>query len=98
MVHSNRQAPFSGSNEEAAVNAFRQSPEETFEQFMAEHVYGHKSPYGVTTEEQRDLVVVPGEYALANCVFSDLKMFKGVALVFRRKFEVPFHLRNQMTG
>ncbi|KAL3279666.1 hypothetical protein HHI36_017172, partial [Cryptolaemus montrouzieri] len=80
IVHSNRLAPFAGNNEEAVVYALRPIPEKTFEQFTAEHVYGHKSRNEVTSEEQRDLFVLPEEYASGHCVSSDLKMSKGVVL------------------
>ncbi|KAJ8947677.1 hypothetical protein NQ318_009561 [Aromia moschata] len=76
VVHFNRLAPFTGSNDEQAEARVRHvSPpdsELSFEEFMLLHSNGQKARYGVTREEPRDLFQTPADFCLAHCVAADL--------------------------
>ena len=89
VVHFNRLAPFAGDNYDDRRGATVRrviAQEPTFEDFMESHSTGHKARYGVTREEQLDLFTVSPDYSLAHCVAKDIKMSRGIASVFKRKF------------
>ena len=98
VVHFNRLAPFAGDNNEdhrgATVRRILEQ-EPTFNEFMDNYSTGHKARYGVTREEQQDLFTVPSDYSLAHCVASDLKMSRGIASVFKKKYGRLEELANQ---
>lgn len=48
-----------------------------------------------TTEEQRDLFKVSADYALAHCVAEDLRMLRGIPVVFKQKFGKVEELQQQ---
>ncbi|CAH0547092.1 unnamed protein product [Brassicogethes aeneus] len=56
---------------------------------------GKKARYGVTREEQKDLFTVSADYSLAHCVAEDLRMSRGIAVVFKNKFGRVDDLRRQ---
>ncbi|KAJ8956502.1 hypothetical protein NQ318_019220 [Aromia moschata] len=99
VVHFNRLAPFAGSNDEQAEARVRHvSPpdgELSFEEFMSLHSNGQKARYGVTREEPRDLFQTPADFCLAHCVAADLRMFRGIALTFKKAFGQLEELRRQ---
>ena len=84
IVHFNRLAPYAGDHQEGLVRNLRSNTDE----FEFEHFMGHrqKKRYGVTHEVQQDLFKVPMSYALAHCVAQDLRMSRGIAVVFKAKF------------
>ena len=98
MVHFNRLASFAGDNNEdhrgATVRRILEQ-EPTFNEFMDNYSTGHKARYGVTREEQQDLFAVSSDYSLAHCVASDLKMSRGIASVFKKKYGRLEELANQ---
>ncbi|KAJ8948835.1 hypothetical protein NQ318_013487, partial [Aromia moschata] len=99
VVHFNRLAPFAGSNDEQAEARVRHvSPpdsELSFEEFMLLHSNGQKARYGVTREEPRDLFQTPADFCLAHCVAADLRMSRGIALIFKKAFGQLEELRRQ---
>lgn len=99
VVHFNRLAPFLGDNHDdnqQHVQVCTVPKEElTYEEFMRSYGNGRKVRHGVTTEIRGDLFLAPDGYALAHCVAQDLKMEKGIASVFRKKFGGIENLRSQ---
>lgn len=77
VVHFNRLAPFKG-----ATEVQRLCTEEAAEDNDS---LSHHQKGGLTTINN-DLFSVPKEYALAHCVAADLRMSRGIAAAFRRKF------------
>lgn len=96
VVHFNRLAPYSRPDDEeepATCNTFRGCSE--YEDFMALVKDGRKVRNNITQEVEQDLFSAPEEYALAHCVAEDLRMSKGIAMVFRKKFGGIEELRRQ---
>ena len=58
----------------------------SYDDFMKHYATGRKARYGVTREEHRDLFKVPFEYSLGHCVARDIKMSRGIASVFKKRF------------
>lgn len=46
------------------------------------------------TEEKRDLFSVPEDYFLVHCVSADFALGKGIALEFRKRFDMKNKLRD----
>ncbi|KAG5893959.1 hypothetical protein JTB14_027707 [Gonioctena quinquepunctata] len=67
----------------------------TFEKFMSLYSNGQKVLHGFTREGSQDLFEVPADYALAHCVAEDLRMSRGIAVVFSKKFGQLQTLREQ---
>ncbi|XP_045482836.1 uncharacterized protein LOC123686668 [Harmonia axyridis] len=91
VVHVNRLAKYEADYFIPDGNRVRRTISEeyedmSFETFMANYGGTGKARFGVTIEEQRDLFLVPGDYSLAHCVAQDLRMSRGIAVVFRKKF------------
>lgn len=96
VVHSNRLARYSGANnEEEVCQMFPQLSEPTYEDFMEEYSGSRKARFGVTTEKQQDLFTVPADYALAHSVAQDLRMTRGIAEEFKRRYGKVRELRQQ---
>ena len=97
VVHFNRLAPYAGNHdeEEAAVRNVLPVQEMTFDAFMSLYSNGQKIQHGVTREEQRDLFTTPTEYSLAHCVSEDLRMSKGIAATFKKKYGQIENLQSQ---
>ncbi|KAI4460651.1 hypothetical protein MML48_5g00008305 [Holotrichia oblita] len=53
---------------------------------MAKYSGTRKARHGVTTEKRRDLFAVPSSYALAHCVAQNLRMSRGIAAEFRKRY------------
>lgn len=47
----------------------------------------------IYTEEKRDLFSVPEDYFLVHCVSADFVLGKGIALEFRKRFDMKNKLR-----
>ncbi|MCD1431043.1 DDE-type integrase/transposase/recombinase [Klebsiella pneumoniae] len=90
VVHFNRLSPYAGNNpeqpDEAEIRSLECQLQMSFDDFMTAHSTGSKSRYGVTREEARDLFEVPQEYSLVHCVAQDLKMSRGIAAEFRKRY------------
>ncbi|KAG5897160.1 hypothetical protein JTB14_020889 [Gonioctena quinquepunctata] len=86
--------PYAGNHDQVRT---LKPPEDdmTFEKFMSLYSNGQKVLHGVTREESRDLFEVPADYALAHCVAEDLRMSRGIAVVFSKKFGQLQTLREQ---
>ncbi|KAJ8942767.1 hypothetical protein NQ318_002927 [Aromia moschata] len=99
LYNPQRRPPFAGSNDEQAEARVRHvSPpdsELSFEEFMLLHSNGQKARYGVTREEPRDLFQTPADFCLAHCVAADLRMSRGIALIFKKAFGQLEELRRQ---
>lgn len=88
VVHINRLALYKGDNaagNEQVLRACR-SRRLTFDEFMNNVDTCPRIYHGVTRTVHQDLFSVPSEYALANCVASDLQMTRGIARVFKSKY------------
>lgn len=46
-------------------------------------------------EEVRDLFSVPDDYFLAHCISADFEMGKGIAVEFKRRFDMKRKLQNR---
>ncbi|POS82547.1 hypothetical protein EPUL_004988, partial [Erysiphe pulchra] len=91
VVHVNRlakyEADYDSQDETKRVTTLVKEQEEmSFERFMANYGGTGRARFGITTEQQQDLFSVPEEYSLAHCVAEDLRMSRGIARVFRKKF------------
>ena len=96
VIHFNRLTPYAGDQDGHQVRRMDQPTEDlSFNEFMELYSNGSRARFGVTKEEHRDLFKVPVEYSLAHCVAEDLKMTKGIAVVFKEKFGRLPELRRQ---
>lgn len=91
VVHVNRlakyEADYDSRDETRRINTLKKEQEEmSFDRFMANYGETGRARFGITTEQQQDLFSVPEEYSLAHCVAEDLRMSRGIASVFRKKF------------
>lgn len=86
IIHFNRLAPFKG-----ATEVQRLFTKEAMEDVDSQ---GQLQEGGIKTIN-KDLFTVPKEYALAHCVAADLKMSRGIATAFRRKFGKIDELQRQ---
>src|SRR5436190_5845630 len=96
IVHYNRLAPYSGENEQAETRVREVEaclPQPIFEEFMTRANRTIRT--GVTTEEHLDLFKAPTGYSLAHCVAANLRMSRGIASVFRKKFGQLQELQKQ---
>ncbi|MCM1507246.1 MAG: macro domain-containing protein [Ruminococcus flavefaciens] len=48
----------------------------------------------IYTEEKRDLFSVPEDYYLVHCVSADFVLGKGIAMEFKKRFDMKNKLRN----
>lgn len=87
VVHFNRLAPYNGdNNDQQEVRTLKDELRPSFDEFMEAYGGTGKARNGITSEEQKDLFCMPGEYSLVHCTSVDLDSRRGIARVFNKKF------------
>ena len=86
IVHFNRLAPYKGDHGEPEEHRARNVSAIPMTLEDNEPGYINQGTHRMLSMVYKDIFTMPSDYALAHCVAEDLKMSRGIATAFRKKF------------